>query len=394
LQFIASGITAEQVAPLLNGQTSGRAASTRTDYAAEYFANPHLAKVGLSTDRDGRVITYQHDLLNRQTKETWLDSQSPPVAVNTIVSRYDKAGQLTQISDNAATYAYTYDYAGQMLSESNAGTSGMPTVALNYTYYANGQRQTLQDTIGTGASPPTRQFGYVLDAAGRLQKITDATNSADLIGFQYNDVDHLSQLTRVNGTTGDVVPTTTYYYEAVTGRLSGIDHTLAVGLNSSSPSWTKHLDSFNYAYDRADRLTSIDSLHDGKATYAYDANGQLTSADGAGTSSDETYAYDSNGNRTSSTLSGTSSTLTYGNQYNQIQLQSDGTYNYTYDAEGIRAVKAGFIRIRSFRLFFRHVPQLDRLSGLGIRQVDRESVFFATEAMLVGGVHLINIPSQ
>src|SRR5262249_13147516 len=55
--------------------------------------------------------------------------------------------------------------------------------------------------------------------------------------------------------------------------------------------------------------------------YSYDATGQLTGVTGAHS---ESYSFDLNGNRTMSGY-----VTTTGNR-----LQTDGTYNYTYDQEG------------------------------------------------------------
>ncbi len=79
-------------------------------------------------------------------------------------------------------------------------------------------------------------------------------------------------------------------------------------------------------------LTTVTSS-DGTVTYTYDAIGQLLSATYSNESiADETYTYDANGNRTSAT--GSASVVGTDNQ-----LLSDGTYRYSYDAEGNRIAK-------------------------------------------------------
>src|SRR5262249_16768756 len=77
------------------------------------------------------------------------------------------------------------------------------------------------------------------------------------------------------------------------------------------------------AYDDAGRISQITN-GDGITNYVFDDRGQLTSADRSGTNLDEAFSYDPAGNRTLpgyQTLPGN-------------RLQSDGTYQYTYDNEG------------------------------------------------------------
>ena len=83
----------------------------------------------------------------------------------------------------------------------------------------------------------------------------------------------------------------------------------------------------------ANLIASATSV-DGTANYSYDPAGQLTGAtysplpsgegQGEGTQPDESYSYDSNGNRTN-----TGYVIGPDNE-----LLSDGTYNYSYDADG------------------------------------------------------------
>jgi len=63
---------------------------------------------------------------------------------------------------------------------------------------------------------------------------------------------------------------------------------------------------------------------DGTTNYIYNNDGQLTGASGSALPSSDFYSYDSNGNRTNS--GDTTST--------NNELTSDGTYDYTYDADG------------------------------------------------------------
>ena len=78
------------------------------------------------------------------------------------------------------------------------------------------------------------------------------------------------------------------------------------------------VNSFAYAYDNADRLTS--KTENGTTTsYGYDYDGEVTTVNGS-----TLYSYDATGNSTASGVN-----VTTGNE-----LQTDGNFDYTYDPEG------------------------------------------------------------
>ncbi|MCC7086476.1 MAG: hypothetical protein IT427_15860, partial [Pirellulales bacterium] len=82
---------------------------------------------------------------------------------------------------------------------------------------------------------------------------------------------------------------------------------------------------YGFNWDDGNRLIGFtNSQHSGEnVAYAYDNAGQLTGANYT-SQTDETYSYDDNGNRT-------------GGGYDtgdNNQLDSDGTFHYTYDGEG------------------------------------------------------------
>ena len=94
------------------------------------------------------------------------------------------------------------------------------------------------------------------------------------------------------------------------------------------------IDAYSWAYDMADRVTSMTTTTDGTATYSYDNTNQVTGVTyttnpGATQPANESYSFDSNGNRTNTGYStGTNN-----------QLTSDGTFNYSYDNEGNRITR-------------------------------------------------------
>ncbi len=134
------------------------------------------------------------------------------------------------------------------------------------------------------------------------------TTSYAQVSFSYDAASRRTQAVRSDGSGASI--TTTYSYDNL-GRVTEI-------LDTSDLAGT--LSQFTYAYDAASRVTSYTGP-EGAIQYTYDATGQLTGASGA---VNENFTYDPAGNRTGS-----------GYQTGPAnRLLSDGTYNYTYDAEG------------------------------------------------------------
>jgi RHS repeat-associated protein len=155
-----------------------------------------------------------------------------------------------------------------------------------------------------GHAVAQKRADFTYNAAGQLECIT---RYADWLGTQHVASSH-------------------YAYDGI-GRLKSLIHST----NPLPPGegWGEGpLAGYQYAYDTASRITSIDSFLDGLTTYTHDDTDQLKSADHTG-QTDESYSYDGNGNRT---MTG------YAVQTNN-RLASDGTYNYAYDDEGNRQTK-------------------------------------------------------
>jgi len=268
------------------------------------------------TDRDGRVRDFSYDHLNRQTAERWM---SGGTVLETISYAYNADGQLTSAASPDSAYAYAYDGEGRTASVENNGTPNVPDVVLSDQYDANGNRTQLSATI---AGTADFQDVYTDDALNRLTQLYQqgqtggnavATKGANLT---YNLLGQLATIARTNffgiGPAPDIATSTLSYDDA--NRLTSIAYTT----NGGTP-----IDAYSWSYDLADRVTSMTTTTDGTATYSYDVTNQVT---GATQPANESYSFDSNGNRTNTGYStGTNN-----------QLTSDGTFNYTYDAEGNR----------------------------------------------------------
>jgi RHS repeat-associated protein len=163
---------------------------------------------------------------------------------------------------------------------------------------------------------------YVYDHLHRLTRVTQEEQSGGnsvsdkRVDFAYNALGQFDTITRYASlNTSELVATTAHGYD-LAHRLTGITH------QDNTPATFA---GYDYTYDAANRITSINSFIDGLSEFDYDNRGQLTDANHA-TQTDEAYTYDDNGNRT---LTG----YTIGD--NNLTL-SDGVYNYTYDDEGNR----------------------------------------------------------
>jgi RHS repeat-associated protein len=236
---------------------------------------------------------------------------------------YDAADQLTAASDPAAAYAYVYDNLGRVTSETIDPAGLTPNVVFAKTYDAAGNRLSVAATIGTTADFKNE---YVYDGLNRMTQVIQQGQSggnavaAKRVDLTYNAAGQFDVISRFQSTgTTAPVATSHYGYDGM-GRLTDFDHKTAGGATT--------LASYDYTFDAASRITSVNSLIDGLSTYTYDVTNQLTSADHA-TQPDETYSFDLNGNRT----------MTGYSVGDNNRLLSDGTYNYTYDNEGNRVTR-------------------------------------------------------
>ncbi|QDU27747.1 tRNA(Glu)-specific nuclease WapA precursor [Anatilimnocola aggregata] len=266
-------------------------------------------------DRPDQRTEYEYDALHRRTAEKWYDGVS---LVRTIGFEFDAASQLTEASDPAAINVYIHDKLGRVTQEVQTFAGFTDTLTFDYEFNAAGNRTESRWNFGTTEEITT---GFVYDDLNRLTQLTrESDEEASFwhrVAFSYNKLGQYTELNRFVGNTMPIgVADTAYSYDDL-NRLTGILHT--TGLTT----WA----GYDYTYDAASRILSIDSFLDGLSEYDYDDTDQLVGADHTG-STDETYDYDANGNRDTDYTTGTNN-----------QLESDGIYNYTYDAEGNRATR-------------------------------------------------------
>jgi RHS repeat-associated protein len=324
-----------------------------TDRSFSYDANGNLATL---TDRNSRVTTYTYDNRNRLTNESWGGTR-------TLGYTYDSIDRLTAISDSdslALDFSFAYDSRSQLQGEVQSGSSYLlgKSFAFDRDYDNVGNQTKLASIIG-GALSGTDITGGIKDFANTytydyLNRRTSATQSqvsggnsvaAKHVTTAFNLASQITDVRRYSDTTNssaNLEAHTRHSFDSA-GRLKSITHSkteLGAGVNwdgtSSLPS-TGTFAAYFLNYDADNRITSLASRADGFVTnFTYDIIDQLTAATTSAISglsmpfspTAESYNLDENGNRKSSGGASQSASGTHN------RLQTDGTYNYSYDNEG------------------------------------------------------------
>ena len=316
----------------------------------EYDLAGNLQKV---TDRNGRITSYEYDDLYRLTEENWFGSRRASnlgLARRTLTFRYDAAGQLLAASDPAGTHTYaSHNGLGQPTEVRHdlAGTLLSDVVVLTAGYDDNGNRMSLAAQIGND-----RDFAntYRYDNQDRLQRVLQTGQPSGVAVatkqavFEYDQSGLLTDIGRSTNSslaTSELAVHSRYLYDEA-GRVANLTH--ATRPLSPSQGWREGsvpaadlLAAYTLDYDQLNRITTLDSLHDGAVSYQYDARDQLSAAifsNPALVQFNESYGYDLNGNR--ETASGQSYSTEAGSHN---RLKSDGQYSYDYDREGNRTAR-------------------------------------------------------
>jgi RHS repeat-associated protein len=284
--------------------------------AYQYDASGYLLS---KTDRNGRRIDYQYDAAHHETQETW---NTTPPRVTTY--SYDVAGEPTGGSSPDYSTTLAYDLLGRLITEDNQGTPGATHIVLNYSYDADGNITTLQDSLGGSTQ-------YTYDPLTRVSQIVQSGTgvSAKRVDLLYDPSNVVTEVRRFADTAGaSPVARTLFQYDCggCPDRITGIQH-----LRTSDGAM---LDNLTYALDAAGNVTSSTDA-EGAHQYTYDADRQLLTATHAQTKlqPNEFYTYDAVGNRLTSYRSPTY-VLSYMNGGKGSRLLSDAQFTYVYDAEG------------------------------------------------------------
>lgn len=315
--------------------TIGSLSASTTDYESyTYDANDNRKSV---RKRDGQVISYNFDSLNRQVTKIL-----PATTTADIWSTYDLAGRpLTDFfgsstAPTASGVAYGYDSAKRMASETQFGRT------MAYQNDKAGNR--IQTTW-----PDTNFINYDFDALNREYQIREngATTGAGVLGiYAYDSLSRRMSLTRGNGTS------TSYGYD-LASRMNSLGHNVAGtaqdigitfgytlasqlqtrGSNNALYDWLPAAAStayvpnglnryltvggVSYGYDTRGNMTS-----DGTNTYSYDVENRLLTASGP---TAVTFGYDPLGRLQSTTVGSTPTQYLYSGTELVAELNGSGT---------------------------------------------------------------------
>ena len=251
-------------------------------------------------------VTYAHDAAGNRT--------SMSDGAGTETRAYDTVNRLTQVTRGSDTFAYVYDFGGNLTRRTYPdGTitdytfdddSRMGTVASGgtTTTYAHDAAGNLTSTTLPATNGHVEARTY--DRAGRLTRIGSTKAGATLVDFAYtlDPVGNPTQVVR----TGSLAGTTTYGYDSQ-HRLTEACYATACAGASDYIRWTydgvgnrltesRPVGGTTYTYNAADQL-----IQAGSTNFSYDANGNQTVA-GA-----RTFSYDL-ADRLSSTTAGITTT--------------------------------------------------------------------------------------
>ena len=298
--------------------------ASATDYE-EYGFDANGNRTSLRK-RDGQVIGYSYDALNRVTLK-----DIPGGATSDVHYGYNLRGQQLYArfgSVGGQGITNSYDLLGRPSSSTN-NLDGI-TRTLSYQWDAGGNRTRVTHPDGT-------YFSYGYDGLDRLTTIKE-NGGTTVASFSYNAQGLLAGRTR-----GAVA--TSYAYDGI-WRLSGLtddlasaahDVTSSFSYNPASQVVTRGRSNEAYAftgYANVDRSHVVNGLNQytaaGPASFTYDANGNLT---GDGTNS---YSYDAE-NRLISAGGGLGATLGYDPLGRLYQTAGSATTRFLYDGDELVA---------------------------------------------------------
>ena len=264
----------------------------------------------------------------------------PADTAENVTYRYDEpaagfgVGRLTSVSDISGSTAYVYDARGNVVQE---------THVIGGQSYITGYAYDLANHVVQVTYPSGRIVSYTRDAAGRISRRGDASQSlavpvAVASGVTYAPFGPLTALEYGNGLSLSVSYDQDYQPSArlVAGAASVQDLSYGVDADGNITGITDHLAAARsqvFQYDSLNRLTYASGLY-GALAYGYDAVGNRTSQSGGTTNLAETYTYAANSNQLQSVVNGaTTRSLGYSPTGNVASdNRGSGTaLNFTYD---------------------------------------------------------------
>jgi len=284
----------------------------------QYGVDPNGNRTSLRK-RDGKIITYAYDALNRM-----IEKHVPPSATGAagydVFYGYDLRGLQTYARFDSASgmgVRNEYDGFGRVSAVATSMTypvtaPGTPPVEqrVPFSYDANSNRIQIGDTGGT--------TGYTYDGLDRIETVSGS--GYPLAKIAYDSQGRRKSVTSLSGT-----PVASAAYQYSGGRLSRLDHDLA------GTAWDQHYD---YLYNPAGQMVELKSDNVAwrhtrplDVTRGYAVNGlnqyEQTSSTGQQTAS---FLHDANGNLVQSVTQ---------------TPQGPQTTNYVYDTENRLVAASG-----------------------------------------------------
>jgi RHS repeat-associated protein len=280
--------------------------------------------------RDGRVLAYSYDALNRVTQKlTW----EIYVGITSETDyTYDLRGLQTSATFGASGPGILNAYDGFGRLASSTSTMGGNMRALSYQYDADGNRTRI-------THPDGQVVNYMYDG---LDRIAELHAGADWISFFYEPFDALYQASRSNSTHSytnyDAIQrlhTVEHYYPGAAATadtasiftLNPANQLIGESRSNDAYAWAGH-----YAVSRGYTTNGLNQYSAaGGTSFTYDPNGNLTS-DGA-----NTYVYDAE-NRLVSASGAHGANLSYDPLGRLWQVTSgSSTTRFLYDGDALVA---------------------------------------------------------
>jgi RHS repeat-associated protein len=307
-----------------------------TDYEAYgYDANGNRTSL---RKRDGRVITYTYDALNRMTSKIIPDGGGLPAsATRDVYYGYDLRGlQLYARFDSPTGEGVTNSWDGLGRMTASSLNMGGVSRTFSHQYDLNGARTLL-------THPDGHYVRYGRDGLGRINVVSVDDVSA-LLQPHYDALGRTSALYRLN--VANWGSPTTYGYDGLSRLTSlthdpagtGYDVSTTFGYNPASQVTSRSVSNAAYRFNDHVNVTrnyAVNGLNQytsaGPANFTYDANGNLTS-DGQG----GTYVYDVE-NRLIAGPNGASLVWDPLGRLFQSSSNSQGVTRYLYDGDKLTA---------------------------------------------------------
>jgi RHS repeat-associated protein len=269
------------------------------------------------TDANNHTTSYTYDNAGRRLTRTL------PLGQQELLG-YDNAGNLASRKDfNGKVTTYGYDAMNRLRYRVPDPSMGEPTV--EFTYTANGQRETMRDATGTTfynydgrgqlstKQTPFGTLSYSYYATGSLARTWSSNVSGVDTSYAYDEQNRLATVTDPN------LGNTTYSYDEV-GNLKSVNYPNAIKhqytynvlnrldlLIDRSPTNTI-INCWKYHSTGAGQRTWVEEFDHRTAWYTYDNLGRLkteavTGSIQDGKNGNVSYSYDNVGNRLSRTSS-------------------------------------------------------------------------------------------